>query len=606
MQNNSPVARHLLSQIIKALWKTRPATGNVDYPGQQFDFRNTMKRRTVFYLALSLLTFAGQISAPAQNATASPSAGTLIINSVSVAGKSVPLDQSHQVKLGAFPDNITFHFGPTNLNRLPIRLRYKLEGYDSNWHEEGGEMYFGVRFYNDSIDQVGQDTFKIHGASAGWNGSLKNSSLTHRRETMTVPPQGSHVMVVISSAGPPATEGVYVVANLLVTDSSEKSPLTDLIRSPFDRQPDDNNLSLAPKGWARDGTHSSMAKIVRVGRDSATKAFAILDDDPASHAEWRNSVQFLPKVTPGDELVVEWNEMFSMGVGDVRLASYAHLTPGIYNFHVEEVDIFGVPMGLETSLKIIISPPFWKLPWFWVTVLISFAAIMFGAGRYVIWHKMQREMVQLKNQQALERERLRIAHDIHDDMGARVTQISLLSAMSQDNAAFPEKARADFNRISQMSRELVAALYETVWTVNPENDNLDALGNYVCQMVNQLCTKLQLRCRFHVQDLPREIQVSSQIRHNISMTVKEAVHNIIKHAHASEVGIHMAFTGNVLTISIEDDGRGFLPANHSAGNGLTNMKRRLQDIGGNCAIESRPEKGTVVRLRLVIKSTAKK
>ena len=150
---------------------------------------------------------------------------------------------------------------------------------------------------------------------------------------------------------------------------------------------------------------------------------------------------------------------------------------------------------------------------------------------------MRREMVRLKQQRALEQERLRIAHDIHDDLGARVTQISLLSAMAQDNPAFPEKARADFDKISKMSRELVSALYETVWAVNPENDNLDALGNYLCQMVKQLCERTPLRCRFHVLDLPHEVQVSSQTRHNISMAVKEAVHNIIKHAKASEVTI---------------------------------------------------------------------
>jgi len=89
----------------------------------------------------------------------------------------------------------------------------------------------------------------------------------------------------------------------------------------------------------------------------------------------------------------------------------------------------------------------------------------------------------------LEQERLRIAHDIHDDLGARVTQISLLSAMSQENTSFPEKARADFDKVSKMSRELVSALYETVWAVNPENDNLEALGNYVCQMVNNCANR---------------------------------------------------------------------------------------------------------------------
>jgi signal transduction histidine kinase len=174
-----------------------------------------------------------------------------------------------------------------------------------------------------------------------------------------------------------------------------------------------------------------------------------------------------------------------------------------------------------------------------------------------------------------------------------------------DNAAFPEKARAEFDRISRMSRELVSALYETVWAVNPENDNLDALGNYLCQMVNQLCERSQFRCRFHVLDLPTEIQVSSQTRHNISMTVKEAVHNVIKHANASEVAMRMAFTGNLLSISVRDDGRGFVPNGHLSGNGLTNMNRRMQDIGGKCFIESGPGKGATVHIELAVKFAGK-
>ena len=528
---------------------------------------------------------------------------TLVISTVSVAGKTIPLlNHSEEVKLGPFPENIVFRFGPaTNFPQPAERLRFKLAGYDNDWREGGGEMFLAIRFYNDLGDQIGQTAFKAHGASAGWSGSLNNSPLTHRRETLTVPPLAAHMMTVLSSAGPPATEGVFVVANLLVSRSSAKSPLVELLPSPFDRQPDDDNLSQPPRGWMRDGNHLSMAKIVRVGHDAATKALAILDDDVACHAEWRTTLESSPKVNPGDSLVVEWNEMFNMGVGDLHQATYGELKPGTYRFKVEEVDIFGVPTGLTAALRVVVPPPFWRMPWFWSIILMGTLILIFGAARYAVWRKMRSEMLHLKHQQALEQERLRIAHDIHDDLGARVTQISLISAMSQDNPALPEKARADFTRISQMSRELVSALYETVWTVNPENDNLDALGNYICQMVNQLCSGLPLRCRFHVNELPRTIQVSSQTRHNISMVVKEALHNVIKHASAAEVGIYVTFINNVLVIAIQDDGRGFAPEGELAGHGLSNMKQRLADIGGSCAIESQPGKGSTVHLRLVIK-----
>jgi len=563
-----------------------------------------INRIKIFGLALSVLLLLGEpFPVVAQDSQAGMTTNALVISSVSVAGKSAPLQQGDEVNLGAFPENIVIAF-KLNADHGPphVRLRFKLQGYENDWHEGGPQMFLAVRFYNDTGDQVDQVSFTVRYESAGWSGSLRNSSLTHRREALTVPPLATRMMIVISSAGPPATEGVYAVANLMVSKSTGKSSSVELLRSPFDQQPDEGNPNQVPNGWMRDGNHASMARIVGVGHDGATKAFAILDDDVASHAEWRNTLEFSPKVKPGDNLVIEWNEMYSMGVGDLHNAVYNQLMPGTYRFNVQAVNIFGVPTGVEAFLKVTVPQPFWKTSWFWGIIFIGFTLAMLGAGRYVVWRKMRREMLSLKHQQELERERLRIAHDIHDDLGARVTQISLLSAMSQKKPALPESAREDFSQISKMSRELVSALYETVWTVNPANDNLEALGNYLCQMVNQLCGGLQLRCRFHMQDLPREIEVSSQARHNISMAVKEAVHNVIKHADASEVGVYVTLAGNLLTISVQDNGHGFRPTDKLGGNGLTNMKQRLEDIGGSYFIESQPGKGTTVYMRWPVKS----
>jgi signal transduction histidine kinase len=341
-----------------------------------------------------------------------------------------------------------------------------------------------------------------------------------------------------------------------------------------------------------------MARIVKFGQDPQTKAFAIVDEDLASHAEWHNLFESAPRVTPGDHLVVEWNEMYSMGLGNIRQANYDDLAAGKYTFEVHGFNVLGQPTGAAASLAVFIPKPFYKTTWFWAVAAILFTMSLIGLSRYFVWQRMRREMARLKQQRALEQERLRIAHDIHDDLGARVTQISLLSAMAQDNATFPEKARADFGKVSQMSRELVAALYETVWAVNPENDHLEALGNYLCQMVNQLCERTALRCRFSVPSLPPEVQVSSQTRHNISMAVKEAVHNVIKHAHAGEVTIRLAFAGGFLDVWVEDNGRGFQPDTAASGHGLANMKKRLSHIGGQCFIASAPGNGTTVHLRL--------
>jgi len=560
-----------------------------------------LKGYRIFAAILIFITgMSGMDSSEAQ--TGFKGVKALVISSVRVDDKPLPLHANQAVRAGADPATITFNFGPiTNSDWAPNRLRYRLDGYENAWHEGDAEMNFTVRFYNKTGDQISQKPFNITGSSTGWNGSLKNSPLTHRRETVTVPLQASKLMVVISSAGPPATEGVYVVANLVVSEiESNNLPGTVLLESPLDQPRENYNSAAVPNGWARDGIDHSMAKIVNIGHDPVARAFAILDNDPISHAEWRNSLGTAPQVTPGDKLVLEWNEMYSMGLSDIRAAAYEKLAPGTYTFQVQEINIFGIPTGVEASLKLVVSPPFWKTVWFWSIVSAAFVVAAIGLVRYLTWHKVRRELLVLKSQQALEQERLRIAQDIHDDLGARVTQISLLSAMAQDNQEFSDKARSEFAQVSQMSRDLVAALYETVWAVNPENDNLDAMGNYICQMVTLLCERSQLCCRFYVSDLPKNPQISSQTRHNFSMVVKESVHNVIKHARASEVVIRVEFIEEVLRISVSDNGCGFRPSEQTSGNGLINMRRRLEDIGGTCLIESEPGKGTTIHLRLTV------
>lgn len=563
-----------------------------------------MFRRMTLGLApvKTVLTTVCLAFATATGLRAADGTNSLAMQSVVVNGKTIPFADHNPVNLGPFPINLVFGFGPDkDAVNPPLRLRSMLEGYEKSWHEAGGEMGLTIRFYNRAGDQLGQNLYPVHGESTGWTGSLKNSALTHRRETLLVPPQAERLLVVISSAGPPDSVGIYIVANLVVS----KTDGTILLRSPFDNEPAAHADDDPPAGWMHDGLVLSIARVVKFGQDPQTRAFAVLDEDLNGHGEWHNILESAPVVATGDRLVVEWNEMYSIGLGSAREAHYEGLSAGNYKFRVAGTDAFGRQTGVECGFNVYVPQPFWKTPWFWGLAVLGAMALTLGASRYFVWHKMRQEMIRLRHQRALEQERLRIAHDIHDDLGARVTQISLLSAMSQSNDAYPEKARADFDRISTMSRELVSALYETVWAVNPENDNLEALGSYLCQMANKLCEPTHLRCRFYVTGLPPEIQVSSPIRHNISMAVKEAIHNVIKHAHAKGVSMRMTFTSGTIEILLQDDGAGFQPASPTEGNGLANMKQRLANIGGECVISSEPGKGTTVRIQLLVRALEK-
>jgi len=174
----------------------------------------------------------------------------------------------------------------------------------------------------------------------------------------------------------------------------------------------------------------------------------------------------------------------------------------------------------------------WKTLWFWVADGLALFAITAGSWRLSRWRRMKRQLQDLERLRDLEQERFRIAQNIHDDLGARVTEIALLSSAAQLKPNLSPEARAEFGAVTRLTNDLVRALYETVWAVNPKNDHLDSLASFVCQMANQMCAQAQLRCRLEIPDLPAEIPVTSHIRHNVIMAVKEAIHNVIKHGRA--------------------------------------------------------------------------
>ncbi len=253
-------------------------------------------------------------------------------------------------------------------------------------------------------------------------------------------------------------------------------------------------------------------------------------------------------------------------------------------------------------LTVVIPEVLWRKPWFWVVTAAAGFAALLALNRYAVHRKLHEELLLLRQERMIEQERLRIARDIHDDLGARATHISLLSATAEEHAFSAEKARASFEQISTLTRDLVFALYQTVWAVNPENDNLEALANHLCQISSKLCESAKLSCRLRVSELPRSIPVSSEVRHQLSMAVSEAIHNAIKHAGAKEITLSVSMENSRLAIAVRDDGIGFDPAQAERGNGLGNMRRRLEEIGGTFAIESSPGRGTVVSLACEVQS----
>ena len=231
---------------------------------------------------------------------------------------------------------------------------------------------------------------------------------------------------------------------------------------------------------------------------------------------------------------------------------------------------------------------------------MSVLAGLFLGYQHHARRRLQAENLRLAQQQILERERIRIAQDIHDDLGAQVTQITLVSAMAERTVADAQVSQQSFQRITELSRKLVASLYDTVWVVNPENDNVEAVGNHLCQIFNQLISLAGLSCRMEVPTLPSNLPISSHQRHNLAMAVKEAANNIIKHAGATEARMSIRLENSQLHIYIEDNGIGFDTESAKPGSGMGNLSRRLENVGGSAEVKSRLGAGTQMHLQMPI------
>jgi ligand-binding sensor domain-containing protein/signal transduction histidine kinase len=294
----------------------------------------------------------------------------------------------------------------------------------------------------------------------------------------------------------------------------------------------------------------------------------------------------------------DWND-----VGNRHVASYTKLSPGNYTFEVTACNEDGVWNETGASIAIVVQPPFWRTWWFITVATLALLGMIVGIVHFISTQKLQRELATLRQQEALEKERARIARDIHDQVGASLTQVSLLGEMIESDKNFPDEIESHAKQISQTARETSHALDEIVWTVNPSNDTLDGLINYICKNAQEYLSVAGLRYRLEIPaDLPRKT-ISPEARHNVFLAAKEAVTNIVRHAKASEVWIRLQLEPRSFTLKIEDNGRG--PGDiHSeaaqARNGLSNMRKRMEDIGGKFSIAARLEGGTIVALTVPI------
>jgi signal transduction histidine kinase len=206
-------------------------------------------------------------------------------------------------------------------------------------------------------------------------------------------------------------------------------------------------------------------------------------------------------------------------------------------------------------------------------------------------------MAQLRE---IERLRIQIAADLHDDVGARLTKVAMVTEFMERETAATDKSKPHVENIAKTTREVIQAMDEIVWTINPKNDTLDNLANYIFQYAQEYFQNTGVRCRMDLAPQLPHCPLSTEERHNIFMAVKEALNNVLKHSQATEVRISLAVERDSLRIIVTDDGCGFVMNGSHNGDGLNNMKERLARIGGRLDVQSKDNAGTRVEMEVSI------
>ena len=259
-------------------------------------------------------------------------------------------------------------------------------------------------------------------------------------------------------------------------------------------------------------------------------------------------------------------------------------------------------MSIATSFSDFVVVRFWQTWWFMVGCASALLGTVGASVRLVEKRKYQRRLRLAEQERALERERARIAQDLHDDLGSSLTRIALLSDLLHAENQSPQQVQAHAEKISQTAAQTVQALEEIVWAVRPGSDSLQSLVEYIAHFSNELFEGNGTRCRLNLpHDLPA-MPLPPEMRHNIFLVVKEALTNVLKHSGAREVHVHAKATANVLEFIVQDDGNGFAPnraASDTKRNGLANMRRRAETMGGKLTVDSTP-KGTTVTLQVTV------
>ncbi len=276
--------------------------------------------------------------------------------------------------------------------------------------------------------------------------------------------------------------------------------------------------------------------------------------------------------------------------------------PEVLNGEIAEIIIYGKQLSVTELSSVhgylaekygleLTPPPIWQRWWFYLLIALLMVSVIVMLVQYFKGQSLRKQLAEMEQQQRLDKERQRISREMHDDIGAGLTQITMMSVSAKSKLG--EDGGKELNDIAETSRQLVSSMSEIIWCMNPENRTLDQLIAYLREQLNK---QLEYCGMNYTVVLPNEtaaVVLSNEQRRNIVLVTKEIVNNAIKYSGAANISVNMTLSKNSLIFKIGDDGEGFDTAKIYTGNGLKNIRQRVEEVGGALTIVSGKGSGSV-------------
>jgi signal transduction histidine kinase/ligand-binding sensor domain-containing protein len=265
-----------------------------------------------------------------------------------------------------------------------------------------------------------------------------------------------------------------------------------------------------------------------------------------------------------------------------RTVNFASLASGHYTLRVRALNSEGMMSDPPASVSFTILEPIWLRWWFLTLATFAMGAVVFAVYRYRVARVLEMAAI-----------RTRIATDLHDDIGANLTRIGMLSEVAKRS-----RDDASLASIGHIARESVEAMSDIVWAINPNRESLADLVRRMRHHAEELFTLRGIDLDFGARGAQDTLRLGMDLRRDFLLVFKEAVNNVARHAHCTQVSIDLSCTGSTLTLSVADNGVGFDLSQESAGHGLASLHRRAARMKGTLDVQTAPSKGTTVTLRV--------